>query len=156
MKPQEDRGLKSFFRTQDGFMIQTNLDWPLAHLKAHSPSEDDPEVKRSTNLNAIIQSGTKPTSWCLIFQAGLSSKPQYLKLKETLKCLVLKRKELSSTINTRNPVIRNMGKAFKQKIEDFAEWTEGKCSRFGDGWTVHYSVCPSKPFRRDLEGTYQH
>lgn len=65
---------------------KTNLDWPLIHIKAHSLSEDDPEVKRITTMNVVIQGGTKPTDKLMsCFSSSTKLKvlvTWYLKLKE--------------------------------------------------------------------------
>ncbi len=102
------------------FLWKTNLDWPPIRIKAHSLSEDDPEVKRSSTMNVIIQGSTNPTDKLMSYFSSWTklkvSVAWYLKLKETLKCLVLNRKELSSKTNT-NLVTLNMEKAFKQNME---------------------------------------
>ncbi len=93
--------IKSFFQNPrwihgPDFLWKTNIDWPLIHIKAHSLSEDDPEVKRSSTMNVIIQGGAKPTDKLMSYFSSWTklkvSVAWYLKLKEILKCLVLSRK----------------------------------------------------------------
>ncbi len=99
------------------FLWKTNLDWPPIHIKAHSISEDDPEVKRSSNMNVIIQGGTKPTDKLMSYFSSWTklkvSVAWYLKLKETLKCLVLKK--ITKFKNQHQPSNSEYGKGFQAK-----------------------------------------
>ena len=100
-------------------------DWPQPPLELFSNlmTSDDPEVKRNAAVSATIikDSGNPTDTFLTYFSSWRNLKVAVawiLKLKETLKVLVHRKKELHSTTSASNITTRSTTKMMDQKMKD--------------------------------------
>ena len=100
---------------------KSESDWPEFPMDVISHSFDDPEVKRNPAVNTImVKDNGNPTDRFLThFSSWKKLKiavAWILKLKETLKVLVHRKKEFRSTVSASNTITRSTGKVVDEKM----------------------------------------